>query len=125
MYAFFFFKQKTAYERRISDWSSDVCASDLAGAAHHRVIGFAHVGTECADEVEMLAGLQPVAADQRLLRQRGAGDDVGAACGGFQIVGPVDAEVAAIHALGEALRSEEHTSELQSLMRITYAVFWL
>src|SRR3546814_7210671 len=29
---FFFFKQKTAYEMRISDWSSDVCSSDLAGA---------------------------------------------------------------------------------------------
>src|SRR3546814_7010936 len=29
---FFFFKQKTAYERRISDWSSDVCSSDLACA---------------------------------------------------------------------------------------------
>src|SRR3546814_4108086 len=28
-YAFFFFKQKTAYEMRISDWSSDVCSSDL------------------------------------------------------------------------------------------------
>src|SRR3546814_10375003 len=28
----FFFKQKTAYEMRISDWSSDVCSSDLAGA---------------------------------------------------------------------------------------------
>src|SRR3546814_5864440 len=28
-YVFFFFKQKTAYERRISDWSSDVCSSDL------------------------------------------------------------------------------------------------
>src|SRR3546814_3966453 len=28
---FFFFKQKTAYEMRISDWSSDVCSSDLAG----------------------------------------------------------------------------------------------
>src|SRR3546814_2803682 len=27
----FFFKQKTAYEMRISDWSSDVCSSDLAG----------------------------------------------------------------------------------------------
>src|SRR3546814_2300372 len=27
---FFFFKQKTAYERRISDWSSDVCSSDLS-----------------------------------------------------------------------------------------------
>src|SRR3546814_3022702 len=34
---FFFFKQKTAYEMRISDWSSDVCSSDLdlAKVAHH------------------------------------------------------------------------------------------
>src|SRR3546814_10692205 len=30
---FFFFKQKTAYEMRISDWSSDVCSSDLLGGA--------------------------------------------------------------------------------------------
>src|SRR3546814_9270627 len=39
---FFFFKQKTAYEMRISDWSSDVCSSDLVdhgaaiGKLHHR-----------------------------------------------------------------------------------------
>src|SRR3546814_6929137 len=37
---FFFYKQKSAYERRISDWSSDVCSSDLslrvvADSAHH------------------------------------------------------------------------------------------
>src|SRR3546814_1751145 len=31
-FCFFFFKQKTAYEMRISDWSSDVCSSDLS---HH------------------------------------------------------------------------------------------
>src|SRR3546814_4512793 len=36
----FFFKQKTAYEMRISDWSSDVCSSDL--------IGGGHAGTEAA-----------------------------------------------------------------------------
>src|SRR3546814_11681286 len=30
VFVFFFFKQKTAYEMRISDWSSDVCSSDLA-----------------------------------------------------------------------------------------------
>src|SRR3546814_15521484 len=30
--SFFFFKQKTAYEMRISDWSSDVCSSDLGPA---------------------------------------------------------------------------------------------
>src|SRR3546814_1352227 len=33
MVIFFFFKQKTAYEMRISDWSSDVCSSDLRGLA--------------------------------------------------------------------------------------------
>src|SRR3546814_3330704 len=32
---FFFFKQKTAYEMRISDWSSDVCSSDLTEAPVH------------------------------------------------------------------------------------------
>src|SRR3546814_1382441 len=42
---FFFFKQKTAYEMRISDWSSDVCSSDLAvliellGEAHRMAGG--------------------------------------------------------------------------------------
>src|SRR3546814_3077000 len=35
---FFFFKQKTAYEMRISDWSSDVCSSDLARPRHADVI---------------------------------------------------------------------------------------
>src|SRR3546814_12954095 len=33
MLLFFFFKQKTAYEMRISDWSSDVCSSDLLAPA--------------------------------------------------------------------------------------------
>src|SRR3546814_6921761 len=35
MYVFFFFKQKTAYEMRISDWSSDVCSSDLLRRGSH------------------------------------------------------------------------------------------
>src|SRR3546814_3594291 len=40
---FFFFKQKTAYEMRISDWSSDVCSSDLATEIFHvlRAVQFA------------------------------------------------------------------------------------
>src|SRR3546814_17694437 len=37
-YLFFLFKQKTAYEMRISDWSSDVCSSDLHDAAGDRNI---------------------------------------------------------------------------------------
>src|SRR3546814_4803505 len=53
----FFFKQKTAYEMRISDWSSDVCSSDLARharAAH--CIGQA--GLRVSDEVKLLAGVK-------------------------------------------------------------------
>src|SRR3546814_5016932 len=33
LFVFFFFKQKTAYEMRISDWSSDVCSSDLSAVS--------------------------------------------------------------------------------------------
>src|SRR3546814_2653292 len=36
MFVVFFFKQKTAYEMRISDWSSDVCSSDLGRAPQPR-----------------------------------------------------------------------------------------
>src|SRR3546814_16043629 len=36
---FFFFKQKTAYEMRISDWSSDVCSSDLADRSGSTMVG--------------------------------------------------------------------------------------
>src|SRR3546814_3141273 len=41
---FCFFKQKTAYERRMSDWSSDVCSSDLLAAG-----GFPAVGAPAMD----------------------------------------------------------------------------
>src|SRR3546814_9809644 len=58
---FFFFKQKTAYEMRISDWSSDVCSSDLllnAGADyfHHATAG---LGPELeTDQVPAWGGRQ-------------------------------------------------------------------
>src|SRR3546814_16659847 len=41
-----FFKQKTAYEMRISDWSSDVCSSDLEGAAVVLLVGDVEVGEQ-------------------------------------------------------------------------------
>src|SRR3546814_10551892 len=66
LFCVFFFKQKTAYEMRISDWSSDVCSSDLswsAKACPAKRIGsasaaIAHVGqlfisVELADHVEV------------------------------------------------------------------------
>src|SRR3546814_8888917 len=45
----FFFKQKTAYEMRISDWSSDVCSSDLdgLGIAARSLDRFSFIGTIC------------------------------------------------------------------------------
>src|SRR3546814_9908792 len=45
----FFFKQKTAYEMRISDWSSDVCSSDLDQADLHLIGPFVPAGDRKAD----------------------------------------------------------------------------
>src|SRR3546814_10875513 len=55
LFVFFFFKQKTAYEMRISDWSSDVCSSDL-DAALRIAIGAANrqVAAEHFDEETMV-----------------------------------------------------------------------
>src|SRR3546814_4568752 len=56
---FFFFKQKTAYEMRISDWSSDVCSSDLhiiAGDAFEHIAAIAvdvHLDVTLADRAEL------------------------------------------------------------------------
>src|SRR3546814_2707094 len=55
LFCFFFFKQKTAYEMRISDWSSDVCSSDLERLADHVA---AHVGE--FRELHVLVGVVPL-----------------------------------------------------------------
>src|SRR3546814_10364257 len=48
---FFFFKQKTAYEMRISDWSSDVCSSDLRHPLCQRQMDVAGAWREVHDQV--------------------------------------------------------------------------
>src|SRR3546814_3033432 len=147
----FFFKHKTAYEMRISDWSSDVCSSDLpcreiaaqqiillvgrprpAGAhveigvaAQHPALG--GVGVEfVGDDADRLARGATRAA--RAIRDRLAAAEPDPAERVVQFGGVRAGK------LGEHLpflpprqigRSEEHTSELQSLMRISYAVFCL
>src|SRR3546814_9173083 len=64
---FFLFKQKTAYEMRISDWSSDVCSSDLK--THHRVRSRQ---IALADQVEerillpLLCGKAPILVGRRI-----------------------------------------------------------
>src|SRR3546814_7054928 len=67
MCVFVFFKQKTAYEVRISDWSSDVCSSDLSAV----IGGEAGFDGGQGRDVEMVAGL---VEDQQLRRSRGAED---------------------------------------------------
>src|SRR3546814_3356467 len=60
---FFFSKQKTAYELRISDWSSDVCSSDLFGLLHH-------AGLDRAEELfAVLAPLPHLAGEAPLARR--------------------------------------------------------
>src|SRR3546814_6714499 len=60
---FLFFKQKTAYEMHISDWSSDVCSSDLAVQQLRHVRDGAGHGAERAVD-RGPAGIDPAAAHQ-------------------------------------------------------------
>src|SRR3546814_4481514 len=61
-FLFFFFKQKTAYEMRIGDWSSDVCSSDLCVVAQHRQIG--DDADACGDEEQLQVPQQRVRGPQ-------------------------------------------------------------
>src|SRR3546814_6260088 len=131
-YDFFFFKQKTAYEMRISDWSSDVCSSDLfrpaegrSCAEQHGRIGAgvefqaAQIGERILARHQRVGGrVDPVigAGQQEAERRAPAEDGKG---GAFRFGQPMRFPIAG------AERSEEHTSELQSLMRHSYAVFCL
>src|SRR3546814_12910473 len=62
---FFFFKQKTAYEMRMSDWSSDVCSSDLVGGRSLR-----SDRTRRLYEISGRMGRTAVGADARGARRR-------------------------------------------------------
>src|SRR3546814_19587408 len=72
MGCFFFFKQKTAYDMSISDWSSDVCSSDLPRGAERALVREFEAGLGVAGvDVQALGfGLVPLAVDAgvRLLR---------------------------------------------------------
>src|SRR3546814_3160798 len=108
---FFFFKQKTAYEMRISDWSSDVCSSDLAGAS----LEDAFPDTDAIDRNVLVGGPTPAEAEAEAQSYPATVP----AFYGREVV----EETPEDQAIAE--RSEEHTSELQSLMSNSYAVFCL
>src|SRR3546814_2101316 len=111
----FFFKQKTAYEMRISDWSSDVCSSDLQTLELLRVA----TGQKSYAVRTNAHGISAVVIN-------GVGAIPTDRSGRIYVrFGPHAEErfVSAADVL--SARSEEHTSELQSLMRNSYAVFCL
>src|SRR3546814_10628639 len=101
----FFFKQKTAYEMRISDWSSDVCSSDLH---RHSPVAWGRARSDGVNRRHLWHIMFEQGFDA-VLQRRGRRRT---------------ARAGALH-LEIDIRSEEHTSELQSLMRISYAVFCL
>src|SRR3546814_4823210 len=70
MYVFFFFKQKTAYEMRISDWSSDVCSSDLHEEGALRAAFRQQVEKGCG------VALHPARLAVPILARHGAGEGV-------------------------------------------------
>src|SRR3546814_6990484 len=129
MCSFFFFKQKTAYEMRISDWSSDVCSSDLDIRRHIEgdVVTARHANATYRTGVFLRRHRRGVAVATLVL--------VAAAASAALHVNNIahERDLARIEAakarqvtgLLVSMRSEEHTSELQSLMRISYAVFCL
>src|SRR3546814_9473299 len=109
---------------RISDWSSDVCSSDLVG---QRLQQAADVCEDLAEIAGFLLRLQGARLDPRKIED--VADDGLQTAGGVVDVariggGLVDRLLPRQH-LQDFGRSEEHTSELQSLMRISYAVFCL
>src|SRR3546814_8368184 len=141
---FFFFKQKTAYEMRISDWSSDVCSSDLVAkirwqAAVLEANGQSssafdllarRVGSGDPDNVEAQAARRywPLLMGEGFRRDRNA-DDINALLNyGYTVLRSLCERAVVASGLHPSIgvhRSEEHTSELQSLMRNSYAVFCL
>src|SRR3546814_3563094 len=113
----FFFKQKTAYEMRISDWSSDVCSSDLPSP-----FNFAAVSTASKVKWEGYHRSEYIALVKRTRGTETSQHPEERTSTETPVV------VASEPRPGQCLqfkRSEEHTSELQSLMRISYAVFCL
>src|SRR3546814_3647118 len=106
---------------RISDWSSDVCSSDLqrADAGRQRALDHRHDVAVALQVVEMAVGV-----DQRPRRDHQLGGSHGAI---HQLLTSPSGLTRGSRATARTPvpRSEEHTSELQSLMRSSYAVFCL
>src|SRR3546814_3458278 len=122
---FFFFKQKTAYEMRISDWSSDVCSSDLLIDCH---ICRRDVGVRRSTRVPASWWCRVRAAESRPKRMQWGSKyyrDAASQCCVAQRCACDDDAVDRAGVSACAFEIGRDTSELQSIMRISYAVFFL
>src|SRR3546814_3157049 len=130
---FFFFKQKTAYEMRISDWSSDVCSSDLlsryleggpllerAGVLFSHVQGKTLPPSASAHRKELAGRPWEAMGVSMVLHPRNL----------YIPTAHMNVSLFVAHAAPDSgdddvYRSEEHKSELQSIMRISSAAYCL
>src|SRR3546814_1984087 len=125
---FFFFKQKTAYEMRISDWSSDVCSSDLLRSAKPTPLQVPGTGWSSRRIEWMLPEGSRVKKGELIARFSSDESEQDLAQALVDLQRNALARAAKDNELAIAqgrVRSEEHPSELQSLMRISYARFCL
>src|SRR3546814_5910620 len=111
----------------ISDWSSDVCSSDLAfltNVAEH--VGpearFLHQGMTSSDVLDTCLAVQLKQAADLLIQDL---DELLEVLKRRAFEHKLTPTIGRSHGIHAEPRSEEHTSELQSLMRISYAVFCL
>src|SRR3546814_4448481 len=110
---------------RISDWSSDVCSSDLVRAARKpRNSNGGEGGIRTLDTVARMPHFECGAFDHSATSPSKGCQTLGAN-NAARLAGLVVERRALANEIPLAKRSEEHTSELQSLMRISYAVFCL
>src|SRR3546814_6938026 len=107
---------------RISDWSSDVCSSDLLTLRFGR-IDLDQAGWSVPREARQ-AALQGLEPDLRAALEMAA-ERIRAYHAGQKPEDRDETDAAGVRMGARWTRSEEHTSELQSLMRISYAVFCL
>src|SRR3546814_7393824 len=153
---FLLFKQKTAYEMRISDWSSDVCSSDLTAVSRRGSRSFTPE-SEAAGTDGVIAAKAAVTIGFRLPQRPPTNWKVASParvissepptcstmapaktpnrpCWNSSAISAENDEnvvkppqkpvmISSRHSGARCGRSEEHTSELQSLMRLSYAVF--